>query len=81
MFTGTLARFDELDFTQFVAELKKQKIALTLKQQDEWEEYFSDYKTECNSLSAKISETDKEIDRMVYGLYGLSEEEIEIIEK
>jgi len=76
-----LARFDELDFTQFVAELKKQKIALTLKQQDEWEEYFSDYKTECNSLSAKISETDKEIDRMVYGLYGLSEEEIEIIEK
>jgi len=79
--TGKIETFDELDFTQFVTELKKQKIALTLKQQDEWEEYFSDYKTECNSLSAQISETDKEIDRMVYGLYELSEEEIEIIEK
>ena len=73
--------FDELDFAQFVAELKKQKIALTLKQQDEWEEYFLDYKMECNSLSVQISEMDKEIDRMVYTLYGLSEEEIGIIEK
>ena len=39
--TGTLERFEELEFAQFLAELKKQKIALSLKQQDEWNEYFN----------------------------------------
>lgn len=31
-------------------------------------------------LKTKIDTTDKEIDSMVYELYGLSEEEIEIVE-
>jgi hypothetical protein len=53
---------------------------LSLKQQDEWEEYFTEYKTECSNFVQQIAETDKEIDRMVYELYGLTEEEIEIIE-
>lgn len=79
--TGALTKFDESDFKTFVSELKKQKIALSLKQQDEWEEYFNDYKSECNQLSAQITETDKSIDTMVYELYGLTEEEIEIVEK
>jgi acyl carrier protein len=33
-----------------------------------------------NDLQIKISQTDNEIDRMVYALYGLSEEEIEVVE-
>jgi hypothetical protein len=78
--TGTLEHFDELEFKQFLAELKKQKIALSLKQQDEWEEYFNEYKTECCNFARQIDETDKEIDRMVYELYGLTEEEIKIVE-
>jgi small nuclear ribonucleoprotein (snRNP)-like protein len=78
--TGTIERFDELEFKQFLAELKKQKITLSLKQQDEWEEYFNEYKTECSNLVNQINTTDKEIDGMVYGLYGLTEEEIEIVE-
>jgi len=28
-----------------------------------------------------VGELEREIDRMVYGLYGLGEEEIEIVEK
>jgi hypothetical protein len=79
--TGTLERFDDLEFKQFLAELEKQKITLSLKQQDEWEEYFSEYKTECTNIANQINTTDKEIDGMVYGLYGLTGEEIEIIEK
>jgi hypothetical protein len=79
--TGTLARFDELEFKQLLAELAKQKIALSLKQQDEWEEYFNEYKVECCSLVNQINTTDREIDGMVYGLYGLTEEEVGIIEK
>jgi hypothetical protein len=79
--TGILERFEELEFKQFLAELKKQKITLSLKQQDEWEEYFIDYQTECTIFVQQIAETDKEIDRMVYALYGLTEEEIGIVEK
>ena len=78
--TGTLETFDSLDFAGFVAELKKQKIALSLVQQDDWEEYFGKYKAECRELVEQISATDKEIDTRVYALYGLTEEEIKVVE-
>ena len=78
--TGALDTFDSLDFAGFVAELKKQKIKLSLMQQDEWEEYFGQYKAALNEISAQISATDKEIDARVYALYGLTEEEIKTIE-
>jgi len=68
------------DLKTLIAELKKQKIKLTLSQQDEWEEYFSGYKEEILKLKMQINQTDKEIDRMVYELYGLTDEEIEIVE-
>lgn len=79
--TGALETFDTLDFAGFVAELKKQKIKLSLVQQDEWEEYFAQYKSALNDLSAQISATDKEIDARVYALYGLTEDEIRVIEE
>lgn len=78
---GALETFDNLDFAGFVAELKKQKTKLTLVQQDEWEEYFNQYKTECQSLKTQIATTDKEIDKKVYELYGLTEEEIKVVEE
>ena len=78
--TTALELFDELDFKAFVVELKKQKISLSLAQQDEWEDYFNQYKAGCNALSAQIAATDKEIDRMVYELYDLTEEEIKVVE-
>ena len=53
---------------------------LSLKQQDEWEEYFNEYLTECRNFANQITATDKEIDRMVYELYGLTEEEVGVIE-
>lgn len=78
--TGTLETFDTLDFAGFIAELKKQKIKLSLVQQDEWEDFFNDYKAACCELVAKITETDKEIDTRVYDLYGLTEDERQLIE-
>lgn len=35
----------------------------------------------CNQLQRAIDHSEKKIDKMVYGLYGLSEEEIKIIEE
>ena len=74
--TTTLQTFDQLDFKGFVAELKKQKIKLSLVQQDEWEEYFNQYRQACQELSAQIAETDQEIDLKVYHLYGLTYDEV-----
>ena len=74
--TTALQTFDKLTFAEFVAELKKQKIKLTLTQQDEWEEYFAQYKQDCNGLSSQIASTDNEIDRRVYHLYGLTYDEV-----
>lgn len=73
--TTALQTFDELDFAGFVAELKKQKIRLSLSQQDEWEPYFNDYKEACNTLREQIQKTDSEIDTRVFDLYGLTQEE------
>ena len=73
--TTALQNFDELDFAGFVAELKKQKIKLSLVQQDEWEPYFNDYKEACNTLREQIQKTDSEIDTRVFDLYGLTQEE------
>ncbi len=78
--SNKLEVFYNYDFKTFIAELKKQRVKLSLIQQDEWEEYFTAYKNEINQLQDEIDKTDKEIDRMVYGLYGLTEEEIKIVE-
>jgi predicted DNA binding protein len=77
--TSALQTFDTMDFKVFVAELKKQKIKLSLSQQDEWEEYFNKRVAECRELSAQIKATDEEIDNRVFDLYGLTEEERKIV--
>jgi hypothetical protein len=78
--TNKLSSFYHFDFKAFLTELKKQKITISLKQQDEWEDYFNEYKTDINNLQYQIAQTDREIDQMVYQLYGLTPEEIEIVE-
>ena len=42
--------------------------------------YFEEQKTKALALQTIIDTTDKEIDAMVYALYGLTEEEIKIVE-
>ncbi|PKP13926.1 MAG: restriction endonuclease subunit M [Bacteroidetes bacterium HGW-Bacteroidetes-3] len=75
-----LETFYENDFKSFVSELNKQKVVLSLIQQDEWEAYFTSYKTEINQIQTEINKTDNEIDKMVYNLYDLTESEISEIE-
>lgn len=53
---------------------------LTKKDEFEWMELFEENKQKAQELQRKIERTDKEIDAMVYELYGLTEEEIQIIE-
>jgi tRNA1(Val) A37 N6-methylase TrmN6 len=70
----------ELNFADFVKEIKKKKIKLSLTQKAEWEDYFLAEQEKAASLKTQIDQTDNEIDQMVYELYGLTEEEIKIVE-
>ena len=70
-----------LPYNDFIKELEKQKIKLSLSQKAEWEEYFNTEAKKVSAIKTQIDTTDKEIDAMVYELYGLSKEEIEIVEK
>lgn len=75
-----LKNWPSLDFKGFLAELKKAKVVLTPKEEMGWMELFNEKKAEANTLQSEIDRIDKEIDQMVYELYGLSEEEIGIVE-
>ena len=78
--TAALENFYTLDFAAFTAELRKQKVCLSLAQQDEWEPYFNQYRADCAALRSEIATTDREIDRLVYTLYGLTDEEVKVVE-
>lgn len=75
-----LQEWYNLEFIDFTKELKKKKIELSLSQKSEWMEFFETEKEKVNSIQAEIDATDKQIDQMVYNLYELTAEEIEIVE-
>ncbi len=75
-----LQNWHELDFGNFLKELTKIKITLSLSDKSEWMEFFELEKSKVRAICAEIEKTDAEIDQMVYQLYGLTEEEIRIVE-
>jgi len=94
--TRTFGNWDKLNFTGFLKELNKaikannklllsegkEKVALlTKKDEFEWLELFEENKKKAQDLQNQINQTEKQIDKMVYELYGLTEEEIEIVEQ
>ena len=46
----------------------------------EWLDLFEENKAKAQTLKSQIETTEKAIDKMVYDFYGLSEEEIKIVE-
>ena len=76
-----LENWYELTFVDFLKELKKKKIKLSIVEEAEWEDYFLSEQQEAIVLKSQIKKTEKEIDAMVYKLYSLTEEEIQIVEK
>ncbi|MDG1729211.1 MAG: Eco57I restriction-modification methylase domain-containing protein [Algibacter sp.] len=83
--TKKLQNWHELEFVDFIKELNKaiKKAGgekLTKTDEIDWMEVFETKKEEAQTLQAEIDKTDKEIDKMVYELYGLTAEEIQIVE-
>ncbi|MFP4333809.1 MAG: TaqI-like C-terminal specificity domain-containing protein, partial [Campylobacterales bacterium] len=81
-----LQNFEELEFEDFAkeyAKAKKIKFADKLAERNfknNWLALFENDKKEVLELQSQITETDKEIDQMVYKLYDLTEDEIKIVE-
>lgn len=75
-----LQHWPDLDFKGFLGELKKAKVKLSLSEEAEWMAYFSEQKAKALALQSDITRLDAEIDALVYELYGLTEEEIRIVE-
>jgi type I restriction-modification system DNA methylase subunit len=80
-YSAVLLSFYELDTKAFFAELTKQKIEIFPKDRPEWIKYFNTSCAEINAIRQTISDTDAQINRMVYALYGLTAEEIASIER
>src|SRR5690606_38685485 len=83
--TRKLENWYELDFGDFIKELNKAikkagGTTLTKKDEFEWLELFEDNRKKAQALQNQISQTEREIDQMVYDLYGLTEEERDIVE-
>lgn len=76
-----LENWNELDREQFTKEMEKCKVKdLCLKVRKEWHDYFIEHKEKADKIKSVIDTTEKEIDRLVYELYGLTDEEIAIVE-
>ena len=75
-----LEKYYTLSFADFINELGKQKLKLTLNQESEWLTFFEQEKQKACAIKAAIDTTDKQIDEMVYELYGLTEDEKKIVE-
>jgi len=78
--TTKLQNWDEGTYDEFLKELAKAKVKLSLSQKAEWEDYFIAEQKKIQEIKHQIESTDREIDRMVYELYELTEDEIKIVE-
>lgn len=78
--SNKLQNWPTLSFGEFLKELSKFKIKLKLTEESEWMQYFEAEKAKAKVIQDLIEKTDKEIDQMVYELYGLTEEEVRVVE-
>jgi len=75
-----LERWYLLDFASLLSEFKKVKVSLDFNSEEKLMVYFEEKKNLVYNLKTQIDQTDKEIDLMVYELYGLTQEEIQTVE-
>lgn len=79
--TKKLEAWPSLSFADFLKEVKKQKVAWSLREEAEWMGYFEEEQRAAQALQDEAQRLDAEIDRLVYTLYGLTEEEVEVVER
>jgi len=76
-----LNNFYNLDFKEFIKEIQNKNKIMSIEKESELMDFFEKNKNEVLKLVNEISQTGKELDQKVYKLYGITDEEKEIIEK
>lgn len=79
-YSRKIQSWHELEFKEFLKELSMAKVKLSLSEESEWMTYFNEQKQQATELKVDIDKIDREIDQMVYQLYGLTDKEIQIVE-
>lgn len=80
--TRALEAWYTLSFADFLKEVYKQrKTGLSSEAEFDFQKLFEREKAKCLDLQTRISATDREIDQLVYQLYGLTAEEIALVEE
>lgn len=69
-----------LDWNEFVGELSKRKVQLKGVQKEDWFERFTRLKQDIIDIVSKADVIAKELDKLVYSMYGLSPAEITVVE-
>lgn len=77
--SSKLTNWNELNFDQFIKELNKHKIKLSLKEQSEWESYFVSETEIILRIKKEIDILNNYIDKLVSDLYGLDKNEIALL--
>jgi hypothetical protein len=79
-FTRKLQSWWDLEFSDFLDELEKQKIEIPLKKYAEWHKFLSEAILEHQDFDLQIAELETQLNKAVYELFDLTEEEIKLIE-
>lgn len=75
-----LQNWYQLEFKDFLKELKRLKISIAISEEAEWLQYFNQEKDKIVELESLILRNDNEMDKIVYELYELTKKEIELVE-
>ena len=78
--TSNLKNWYSLESNEFLKEFKKMKIQISLNQEAELLQYFNEQKNNAMNLNIEIEKLESEINKLVYSIYELSDEEIRIVE-
>ncbi|GBE20618.1 type IIS restriction enzyme Eco57I [archaeon BMS3Abin17] len=76
-----LDTFYKLNFKEFISEIQNKNKVMSIEKEAELMDFFEKNKKEVLELVNEVSKTEREIDEMVYKLYGITDKEKEIIEK
>jgi len=79
--TQKLENFLRLGWNEFIEELEKQKVRISMTQKDELNSWFRSKQAAAKNLHELAERLKKEIDTSVYDLYNLNEDEIKLIER
>jgi len=79
--SNKLHNFEDLDFNELLNEFQKLEVVLSLQKQDEWKTYFEQKKKTKHDLKHEIDQLENKINKIVYDMYALTDDDIKIIER